>query len=142
MSSSAHKLKKPRKVSSTLRPFGLMKTKSESNLDQPFELIHVDIDIDKEESEKSVQSPKESKFIELTPVPKRTIPPVLMQAIKDHKKTEDAKKEKEKPTALDDGLEEFFGDSRNKAESKDTITCPKVDLTSADFDAISLQSTS
>lgn len=142
MSSSVHKLKKPRKVSSTLRPFGMMKTKSESNLDQPFELIHVDIDLDKEESGKPVEKAKESKFIELTPVPKRTIPPVLMQAIKDHKRTEVTKKEKEKPTALDDGLEEFFNDSRNKVEGKDSTTCPKVDLTSADFDAISLQSTS
>ena len=142
MSSSAHRLKKPRKVSSTLRPFGMTKTKSESNLDQPFELIHVDIDIEKDEAEKPVEKAKESKFIELTPVPRRSIPPVLIQAIKDHRKTDDIKKEKAKPTALDAGLDAFFNDSRSKDERKESTTCPKVDLTTADFDAISLQSSS
>ncbi|XP_031559748.1 supervillin-like isoform X2 [Actinia tenebrosa] len=141
-SKKSHKLKKPRKVSSTLRPFGMMKTKSESNLNHPFEFIHVDIDLDKEESEKPDEKTKESKFIELTPVPKRTIPSVLIQAIKDHQKVGDTKKEKEKPIALDDGLEDFFNDSRNKVERKDSASYPKVDLTTADFDAISLQTTS
>jgi hypothetical protein len=136
MSSTANKSKKIRKVSSTLRPFGMMKTKSESNLDQPFELFHVDIDVDKEEPEKPVE--KESKFIELTPVPKRIIPPVLIQAIQERKGA-GLETKKEKPSSLDDGLEEFFSGSRKKDDNKDTP--PKVDLTTADLDAISLQTT-
>jgi len=129
MSSTVHKVKKARKVSSTLRPFGLTKTKSESNLDQPFDLIHVDIEIDDESQEK-----KKSKIIELTPVSKQTVPQV--QAALD---SQSSTSKQSKNTALDEGLEEFFGEAKTNETPVESTA--KVDITAEDLDAISSQST-
>lgn len=126
MSSTVHKAKKARKVSTALRPFGLSKTKSESNLDQPFELVHVDIDID------DAQEQKRGKIIELTPVSKKTIPPV--QVSLESKDTKPGKR-----TALDEGLEEFFGDSKSNEIRNESSA--KVDITTEDLDVISSQTT-
>lgn len=131
MSLPVHKAKKARK-SSTLRPFGMTKTKSESNLDQPFELIHVDIDID-EQTESQEQ--KKSKIIELTPVAKQTIPAVQIPVIQKPSQTKQAKK-----TALDEGLEDFFGETKTN-EEKTEVSAVKVDITTEDLDVISSQTT-
>lgn len=127
MSSTVHKAKKAKKVSTSLRPFGLTKTKSESNLDQPFELIHVDIDIDDQNQEK-----KKSKIIELTPVSKQTVPQVQVTLGQSKGPSKQSTN-----TALDEGLEEFFGDA--KTNETPVESAAKVDITTEDLDAISSQ---
>ncbi|XP_032218251.1 supervillin isoform X2 [Nematostella vectensis] len=155
------KSKSRKKSSSTVRPFGMMKhTKSESNLNNRFEFIQVDIAIDDADQEKTQQDEKkdEKKVIELKPVSKVTVPqavsdlmlsrvsgkkpsqtvPQIEQA--DDDQQNDNRSDQPKG-GFDEGLDAFFGETSSKHSPENKDALPKIKITSEDLDVISGQTT-
>lgn len=108
-----------------MKPFSMMKTKSESNLAQRFDFVAVDIPIEPEpEPEKKDEDGK--RFIEdqQDDVIKQEVPPASGQKGR-------------RPSVFEEGLKEFY--DLKATGAKDDSKAPEITL--EDLDAISMQTT-
>ncbi|XP_078345017.1 uncharacterized protein LOC144630533 isoform X1 [Oculina patagonica] len=124
-------LKKPSKnkkrhFSSSLKPFSMMKTKSESNLVQRFDFVAVDIPLEAEpEPEKKDEGGK--RFIE----------DEKNELIKQEEPESTTGQKGRRPSVFEEGLKEFY--DLKAAETKDDMKAPEITL--EDLDVISGQTT-
>lgn len=119
---SASKNKK-RKFNSSMKPFSMMKTKSESNLAQRFDFVTVDIPLEPEpEPEKKDEDVKPLKEDQQEELIKQDVPPVSGQ-------------QGRRPSVFEEGLKEFY--DLKATPAKDESKAPEITL--EDLDAISMQ---
>lgn len=127
LSLTASKNKK-RTFKSTIKPFGgMMKTKSESNLMQRFDLIAVDIPID---GEPEPEKKKMDNDIQL-----------ISNETDEKNKVEDlssASQRERQPGVFEEGLKEFYN---KKVEENKSATTYSPEITLEDLDMISGQTT-
>lgn len=127
LSLTASKNKK-RTFKSTIKPFGgMMKTKSESNLMQRFDLIAVDIPIDGEPEPEKKKMDNDIKLIS--------------NVTDETNKVEDlsSASQRERPSGVfEEGLKEFYN---KKVEEKKSATTYSPEITLEDLDIISGQTT-
>ncbi|XP_067018746.1 uncharacterized protein [Acropora muricata] len=121
-------LKKPstnkkRVFRSTMKPFGLMKTKSESNISQ-LRIVSVDIPLDNDPEEEKKNN---DKLITNEPD----------KIIISHEETKDSQQKGRKPSVFEESLKEFYPNSTTGEESNKHV--PEVTL--EDLDAVSGQTT-
>ena len=113
---------KKRTFKSSLKPFGMMKTKSESNLAQRFDFVAVDIPLDNE------------------PVAEKTNEQVISnepdKLIK-QEETINSNQKGRRPSVFEESLKEFYGETIAKEKGD----LPSSEITLEDLDAISGQTT-
>lgn len=106
-----------------MKPFSMMKTKSESNLAQRFDFVAVDIPLEPEpEPEKKDEDVKPLKEDQQEELIKQDVPPVSGQ-------------QGRRPSVFEEGLKEFY--DLKATAAKDESKAPEITL--EDLDAISMQ---
>lgn len=106
-----------------MKPFSMMKTKSESNLAQRFDFVAVDIPLEPEpEPEKKDEDVKPLKEDQQEELIKQDVPPVPGQ-------------QGRRPSVFEEGLKEFY--DLKATAAKDESKAPEITL--EDLDAISMQ---
>lgn len=108
-----------------MKPFSMMKTKSESNLAQRFDFVAVDIPLEPEpepEPEKKDEDVKPLKEDQQDEQIKQDVPPASGQKGR-------------RPSELEEGLKEFY--DLKATAAKDESKAPEITL--EDLDAISMQ---
>lgn len=106
-----------------MKPFSMMKTKSESNLAQRFDFVAVDIPLETEpEPEKKDEDVKPLKEDQQDEQIKQDVPPASGQKGR-------------RPSELEEGLKEFY--DLKATAAKDESKAPEITL--EDLDAISMQ---
>ena len=113
---------KKRTLKSSLKPFSMMKTKSESNLLQPFDFIAVDIPL---EPEPEIEKKNDSEIHLISNEPE-----------KQEEITNSVQKGR-RPSLFEEGLKEFY--DKTAAEKKEDLHSPEITL--EDLDIISGQTT-
>ncbi|XP_022790762.1 supervillin-like isoform X2 [Stylophora pistillata] len=122
------KSKSKRKLSTTLKPFSMMNTKSESNLAQRFDFVAVDIPLDGEpELEKEKENETQSIEDKNDEPTKEEAPPGSSQRGR-------------RPSVLEEGLKEFY-DSTTIGEKEESRESNAREITLEDLDAVSGQTT-
>lgn len=106
-----------------MKPFGLMKTKSESNISQ-LRIVSVDIPLDNDPEEEKKNNDKL-----ITNEPEKIII--------SHEETKDSQQKGRKPSVFEESLKEFYPSSTTVEESNKHV--PEVTL--EDLDAVSGQTT-
>lgn len=106
-----------------MKPFGLMKTKSESNISQ-LRIVSVDIPLDNDPEEEKKNN---DKLITNEPD----------KIIISHEETKDSQQKGRKPSVFEESLKEFYPNSTTDEEGNKHV--PEVTL--EDLDAVSGQTT-
>ena len=106
-----------------MKPFSMMKTKSESNLVQRFDFVTVDIPLEPEpEPEKKDEDVKPLKEDQQDELIKQDVPPAPGQ-------------QGRRPSVFEEGVKEFY--DMKATAAKDESKAPEITL--EDLDAISMQ---
>lgn len=106
-----------------MKPFSMMKTKSESNLVQRFDFVAVDIPLEPEpEPEKKDEDVKPLKEDQQDELIKQDVPPASGQ-------------QGRRPSVFEEGVKEFY--DMKATAAKDESKAPEITL--EDLDAISMQ---